>query len=53
MNKNYNLTRIKIDSNLELTNTNNFNKNDFCRQQALKDSFNSLSSKDTFCTKKK
>ena len=55
MNKNNNYTRIKIDSKRELTNTNyNSKKNEnFGGQQALKDSFNSLSSKDTFFTNKK
>ena len=55
-NKNHNYTRIKIDSNRESTNTNNYNfkKNEtFGGQQAFKDSFNSLSSKDTFFTNKK
>jgi len=53
-NKN-NYTRIKIDSNRELTANNyNFNKNEnFGGQLALKDSFNSLSSKDAFFTNKK
>ena len=53
--KNNNYTRIKIDSNRELTNTNyNTKKNEnFGGQQVLKDSFNSLSSKDTFFTNKK
>ena len=51
-NKN-NYTRIKIDSNRELT-TNNFNfKNENFGGQVLKDSFNSISSKDTFFTNKK
>ena len=54
--KNNNYTRIKIGSDRELTNTNNYNfkKNEnFGGPQALKDSFNSLSSKDTFFTNKK
>ena len=53
-NKN-NYTRIKIDSNRELTANNyNFNKNEnFGGQLALKDSFNSLSSKDAFFNNKK
>ena len=54
--KNYNYMRIKIGSDRELTNNNNytFKKNEnFGGPQALKDSFNSLSSKDTFFTNKK
>ena len=47
---------LKIGSDRELTNTNNYNskKNEnFGGLQALKDSFNSLSSKDSFFTNKK
>ena len=47
---------IKIGSDRELTNTNNYNskkKENFGGPQALKDPFNSLSLKDSFFTNKK